>query len=164
MAADITKPQSSQNRIANRMQQHIRVGMAQQPFFIWNRDSADNARSSLYQLMYVKPLSYSYHVLTLSLASFCILRKIQVLRSCKLNIAVASLHHRDRNAAALRQAGIIRTYKAVPLCRLIGSQQLRQTKSLRGLNRPQTSPVRRGDHLAIPVHLFDRIFYGYSKH
>ncbi|MNW10022.1 hypothetical protein D3C71_2071570 [compost metagenome] len=61
MPADIAKPQSPQDGIADCVQQHIRIGVAQQPLFIRNRYTANNTRSSLYQLVYIKTLSYSYH-------------------------------------------------------------------------------------------------------
>ncbi|MNW60496.1 hypothetical protein D3C74_384870 [compost metagenome] len=59
--ADIPKCQRTQNGITYRVQQHVCVRVTQQSFFIRNRYSANNTRASLYQLMYIKSLSYTYH-------------------------------------------------------------------------------------------------------
>src|SRR5450759_2881501 len=57
MPADVAQCRGTQQRIADRMQQHVRVGMAEQTFFMGYFHPADDQLAACYQLMHIVTLT-----------------------------------------------------------------------------------------------------------
>ena len=57
MPADITKASRSQNRIGDRVQEHVRIRMPIETFIKWNRDAADDEWSASHQRVNIKGLA-----------------------------------------------------------------------------------------------------------
>src|SRR5690554_5698672 len=57
MPANITQPGGTQQRVRNSVQQHIGIGMAQQPMSMGQRDPADDQGPAFHQRVHIKALS-----------------------------------------------------------------------------------------------------------
>ena len=66
MAPDVAQTGRTQQRIGDGMQQGIRIGVAEQPFFIRDIHATDDELAARDQLMDVETLTYAHFLFSLS--------------------------------------------------------------------------------------------------
>lgn len=59
MTADVAERRRAEQRVGDRVQQHVRIRVTEQAAFVWNRHAADDEGAPFDELMYVVALSDS---------------------------------------------------------------------------------------------------------